>query len=93
MNFPVLNGDDPRSTSSDVYIFNLFFLLECPIMSMTYILLIKFRPQNISDKDIDIINFVRRFHYQCCYFCESSCLFYLRFNFGFLCFHANALMI
>ena len=21
--------------------------------------------------------------FQCCYFCESSCLFYLRFNFDF----------
>ena len=30
-------------------------------MSITLILVIKFRQQNFSDKDIDIINFVRRF--------------------------------
>ena len=30
-------------------------------VSMTVILGIKFRQQNFSDKDIDIINFVRRF--------------------------------
>ena len=30
-------------------------------MAMTLILGVKFRQQNFSDKDIDIINFVRRF--------------------------------
>ena len=30
-------------------------------MLMTFILVIKFCQQNVSDKDIDIINFVRRF--------------------------------
>ena len=40
---------------------NLFVLLERPVMSMTLILGIKFWQQNFSDKDIDIINFVRRF--------------------------------
>ena len=44
-----------------VIFLNLFVLLECPVMSMTLILGIKFSQQNISDKDIDIINFVRRF--------------------------------
>ena len=45
-----------------VFIFlNLFDLLECPVMLMTLILVIKFWQQNFSDKDIDIINFVRRF--------------------------------
>ena len=40
---------------------NLFVLLECPVMSMTLILVIKFLQQNLSDNDIDIKNFVRRF--------------------------------
>ena len=44
-----------------VIFLNLFVLLECPVMSMTLILGIKFSQQNFSDKDIDIINFVRRF--------------------------------
>ena len=34
----------------------LFVLLECPVMLMTLILVMK---QNFSNKDIDIINFVR----------------------------------
>ena len=40
---------------------NLFDLLECPVMLMTLKLVIKFGQQNFSDRDIDIINFVRRF--------------------------------
>ena len=45
-----------------VYIFlNLFVVLECGVMSMTLILGIKFYQQNFSDKNIDTINFVRRF--------------------------------
>ena len=40
---------------------NLFDLLECPVMLMTLILVIRFRQQNFSDKDIDIIKFVKRF--------------------------------
>ena len=45
-----------------VFIFlNFFVLLECPVISITLILVIKFRQQNFSDNDIDIINFVRRF--------------------------------
>ena len=44
-----------------VFIFlNLFDLLEFLVMKMTLILVIRFRQQNFSDKDIDIINFVRR---------------------------------
>ena len=36
VNFPFLDGDVPRSTSY-VYIFlNLFDLLECPVMLMTF---------------------------------------------------------
>ena len=40
---------------------NLFVLLECPVMSMTLILVINFLQQNFLDNDIDIINFVRHF--------------------------------
>ena len=44
-----------------VFIFlNLFDLLEFLVMMMTLILVIRFLQQNFSDKDIDIINFVRR---------------------------------
>ena len=39
---------------------NLFDLLEFLVMLMTLILVIRFLQQNFSDKDIDIINFVRR---------------------------------
>ena len=45
-----------------VFIFlNLFVLLECLVMSMTVILGKKFRQLNFLDKDLDIINIVRRF--------------------------------
>ena len=44
-----------------VFIFlNLFDLLEFLAMLVTFILVIRFWQQNFSDKDIDIINFVRR---------------------------------
>ena len=44
-----------------VFIFlNLFDLLEFLVMLMTLILVIRFSQQNFSDKDVDIINFVRR---------------------------------
>ena len=33
---------------------NIFILLECPLMSITLILLIKFWQQNVLDKAIDI---------------------------------------
>ena len=39
----------------------LFVLLECLIMLMTFILVIKFLQQRSSNKDIDILNFVKRF--------------------------------
>ena len=42
-------------------VINLFDLLECPVMLMTLILVIRFWQQNFSDKDIDIIKLVRRF--------------------------------
>ena len=45
-----------------VFIFlNLFDLLECSLMLMTLILVIRFWQQNFSDNGIDIIKFVRRF--------------------------------
>ena len=41
--FLFLDGEIPRSTSYGVYIYlNLFVLLECSVMSMTLILVIKF---------------------------------------------------
>ena len=39
MNFPFLDGDVPRSTSYRVYISKL---IECPVMLMTLILVIRF---------------------------------------------------
>ena len=45
-----------------VFIFlNLFDLLECPLMLMTLILVIRFWQQNFSANGIDIIKFERRF--------------------------------
>ena len=40
---------------------SLFDLLECSVMLMTFILVIRFWQQNFSDKDLDIIKFVRYF--------------------------------
>ena len=60
MNFPFLDGDVPRSTSFVFIFLNLFDLLEFLVMLMTLIIVIRFCQQNFSDKDIDIINFVRR---------------------------------
>ena len=60
VNFPFLDGDVPHSTSYGVYISQLIRFVECPVMLMTLILVIRFWQQNFSDKDIDI-NFVRRF--------------------------------
>ena len=60
VNFPFLAGNTLRSTSYGVYISQLIQLLECPVMLMTLILVIRFSQQNFSHKDIDI-KFVRRF--------------------------------
>ena len=60
----ILNLTESRSEGFPSYSFiflNLFDLLECPVMLMTLILVIRFRQQNFSDKDTDIIKFVRRF--------------------------------
>ena len=42
VNFPFLDGDVPRSTSYGVIFLNLFDLLECPVMLMSLILVIRF---------------------------------------------------
>ena len=43
VNFPFLDGDVPRSTSYGVYISQLIrFALECPVMLMTLIPVIRF---------------------------------------------------
>ena len=42
VNFPFQDGDVPCSTSYGVYISQLFVLLECPVLLMTFILVIKF---------------------------------------------------
>ena len=42
VNFLFLDGDVPGSTSCGVYISQLFDLLECPVMLMTLILVIRF---------------------------------------------------
>ena len=42
VNFPFLDGDAPHSTSYGVYISYLIVLLECSVMLITLILVIKF---------------------------------------------------
>ena len=42
MNSSFLDGDVPRSTSYGVYISQLIRLLECPVMLMSLILVIRF---------------------------------------------------
>ena len=42
VNFPFLDGDVPRSTSYGFYISHLFDLLECRVMLMALILVIRF---------------------------------------------------
>ena len=60
VNFPFLDGDVPRSASYVFIFLTLFDLLEFLVMLMTLILVIRFWQQNLSDKEIDIIKFVRR---------------------------------
>ena len=42
VNFPFLDGDNPRSASYDVYISQLIRFVECPAMLMTIIHVIRF---------------------------------------------------
>ena len=59
VDFPFLDGDVPRSASYGVYISQLirFARVSCHVDDF---IVMRFRQQNFSDKDIDIINFVRR---------------------------------
>ena len=62
VNFPLFDGDVPRSTSYGVYISQLIrFARVSSHVDDFNTRNIRFLQQNFSDKDIDIINFVRRF--------------------------------
>ena len=62
VNSPFLDGDVLKHmTSFGVYISQLILLLECPVMLMTLILVIKFLQQNFLKKDINLIIFRRLF--------------------------------
>ena len=64
MNFPFLDGDVPRSASCGVYISKLirFARISSHVDDFNTRNKVRcLRQQNFSDKDIDIINFVRRF--------------------------------
>ena len=58
--FPFLDGDVPRSTSYGVYISQLIRFARSSHVD-DFITRNKGFQQNVLDKDIDIINFVRRF--------------------------------
>ena len=58
-NFPFLDGDVPRSTSYGVYISQLIRFAR--VSSHVDDFNTRFRQQNFSNKDIDIMKFVRRF--------------------------------
>ena len=61
VNFLFLDGDVPHFTSYDVYICQLicFALMSSPLKTLNII--IKLLQQNFLNKDINIINIVRRF--------------------------------
>ena len=61
MNFPFLNGDVPRLTSYGVYIFQLIRFARASSHIDDFNTCNKVLTANFSDKDIDIIKFVRRF--------------------------------
>ena len=62
VNCPVLDGDVPRSTSYGVYISQLIGFVRVSSHVDDFNTRNKvFLQQNFSDKDIDIINFVRHF--------------------------------
>ena len=61
VNFPFLDGDVPRSTSYGVYISQLIRLARVSSHVDDFNTRNKVWQQNFSDKDIDIIKFVRRF--------------------------------
>ena len=61
MNFPFLDGDVPRSTSYGVYIFQLIRFARVSSYADDFDTRHKVLTENFSDKDINIIKFVRRF--------------------------------
>ena len=61
LNFPFLDGDVPRSTSYGVNISQLIRFARVPSHVDGFNTRDKVLTENFSDKDIDIINFVRRF--------------------------------
>ena len=61
VNFPFLDGDFPRSTSYVVYISQLIRFTRVSSHDDDFNTRKKDRQQNFSHKDIDIINFIRRF--------------------------------
>ena len=60
MNFPFLDGDIPRSASYGVYISQLIRFARVSSHVDDFNTRNKVLTANFSDKDIDIINFVRR---------------------------------
>ena len=61
VNFPFLDGDVPRSASYGVYISELIRFARVSSHVDDFNTHNKVLQQNFSDKDIGIINFVRRF--------------------------------
>ena len=61
MNFSFLDGDFPRLKSFDVYISQFIRSARVSSNDDSFNTRNRFRQHNFSDKDIDIINFVRRF--------------------------------
>ena len=61
VNFPFLDGDVPRSTSYGVYISQLIRFARVSSNVDDFNTRNKVLTANFSDKDIDIVNFIRRF--------------------------------
>ena len=61
VNFPFLHGDVPRSTSYGVYISQFIRFARVSIHIDDFNTRNKVLTANFSNKDIDTINFVRRF--------------------------------
>ena len=61
MNFPFLDGDDPRSASYGVCIFHIIQFARVSSHVDDFSTRNMVLTANVSDKGIDIIKFVRRF--------------------------------
>ena len=61
VNFPFLDSDAPRSTPYGVYISQLIRFARVSSHADDFNTRNKVLKQNFSDKDIDVIQFVRRF--------------------------------